>query len=226
MKQSIHNLILSGGVAHEYQVTSRIISEILVKGNIDSEITEDLSILESSRLLEFDLLTLNCVRWSCQQTPDWKDWAFTIGPEQQKGLLRFLGIGKGMMALHAAVINFDTWPEYREILGGYWSWGESSHGPYRSGYRMHIVDGHHPITEQIGDFSIHDELYHSLHFTKLVHPLVITIWGEKIQPVAWTTEYGVTRIYYCALGHGIESFRSEEFKRLLLRGALWSSREI
>jgi len=226
MKRSIRNLILSGGVAHEYQVTSQMISEILAKGNIDSEITEDLHILESSQFLEFDLLTMNCVRWSCQQTPDWKDWAFTIVPEQEKGLLKFLGMGKGMMALHAAVINFDTWLEYREILGGYWSWGESSHGPYRGGYRMHIVDRHHPITEQIGDFSIHDELYHSLHFTKLVHPLVITLWEGRIQPVAWTTEYGGARIYYCALGHGRESFRSVEFKELLLRGSLWCSNMI
>lgn len=219
-------MILSGGVAHDYEATSNMLSRILGRVNIESEITEDISFLESSELRRFSLLTLNCVRWSCRQTPNWKDWAFVVSSEQQKGMLRFLEDGKGLMALHAAIISFDTWPGYREILGGYWKWGESSHGPYQGGYKMCIVDRHHPITMSVGDFEVHDELYHTLHITKPVHLLVMTLWEERIQPIAWTTECGSARIYYNALGHGVESFQCEEFQQLLLRGALWVSKEL
>jgi len=149
-----------------------------------------------------------------------------MSSEQQEGILRFLKSGKGIMALHAAIINFDTWPEYREILGGYWKWEDSSHGPYQSGYEMYIVNQHHPITRGVGDFEIYDELYHTLHITKLIHLLVMTLWEERIQPIVWTTKYVSARIYYNALGHGVESFQCEEFQQLLLKGALWVSKEI
>jgi len=224
LSRPIRNLILSGGVAHDYKTTSALLAEVLGTACIESEVTEDLNILKNPHLLDFDVLTLNCVRWSCRQTPDWKEWAFEIDSEQQVGLLNFLKAGKGLMAIHAAIINFDTWPQYGQILGGYWEWGKSSHGPYQPGYKMHIVDRQHSITRGVEDFEIHDELYHTLHMTKPVHVLITTFWETKIQPIAWTTEYGPARIHYNALGHGPQSFRCEPFQRLLQQGVLWASK--
>jgi type 1 glutamine amidotransferase len=144
----------------------------------------------------------------------------------QQGFLNFLASGKGLVSLHAAAINFDTWPEYAQMMGGIWEWGKAGHGPYRPGWWMSIVDPHHPITEGIDDFEIHDELYHTLTITRLVHPLLMTLWDGKLQPMAWVTDYGTARIHYNALGHGPETFRCEPFREMLRRGVLWAAKRI
>lgn len=221
----IRNLILSGGVAHDYGATSKILVEILEKGEIESEVVEDFSILGTERLQQFHVLTLNCVRWSCRQTPEWSDWAFEIMPEQRTGVLKFLSSGKGLVAIHAASINFDTWPEYGEILGGQWAWGHSGHGPYQL-YEINVVDSCHPIMKGVTDFVINDELYHSLTIIGDTHVLTTSIWEKNAQAISWVNIYGSARIYYNALGHSPESFECKQFQHLLRQGTLWASKAI
>ena len=70
------NLILSGGVAHDFTKTSLMLSHVLEGVDIQSEILEDFGILEDRSLFYFDMVTLNCVRWTCSQpqiSPDWQD---------------------------------------------------------------------------------------------------------------------------------------------------------
>jgi hypothetical protein len=216
---------MSGGVAHDYLFTSKMLADILSKVDIESEITEDLGILEEDRLQQFQVMTLNCVKWSCSQTPEWSDQSCEISPGQQAGLLKFLASGKGLVAIHAASINFDTWPEYGQILGGQWTWGRSSHGPYGL-YKMHVENTHHPITQHVSDFEIYDELYHTLSITGDVDVLVTTVWEERVQPIVWTNTYGPSRIHYNALGHSPESFECKPFQKLLCQGILWASKGI
>jgi len=218
----IRNLILSGGVAHDYASTSKMLVKILDEASIESETVEDFKILTEERLQRFDVLTLNCVRWSCKQNPEWSDWAFEISPEQIAGILKFLRSGKGLVAIHAASINFDTWPEYGEILGGHWTWGHSAHGPYQL-YKIHVVDASHPIMRSVTDFEISDELYHTLTITGDIHVLATSVWEEKVHAIAWTNAYGTARIYYNALGHDLKSFECRPFQKLLRQGVLWAS---
>ena len=58
----IGNLILSGGVAHDFISTSSILADVLSEVGIESEIHEDFSVVEEGGIHRFDLLTLNCVR--------------------------------------------------------------------------------------------------------------------------------------------------------------------
>ncbi len=123
-----------------------MLSDILKGANVESQTSEDISILKDKDLQDFDIITLNCVRWSCSQTPGWEQWAYEISPQEQDGILGFLGAGKGLLALHAAPINFDIWPEYQKILGGYWEWGKSVHGPYQPGSHTRT----HNLSEMAG----------------------------------------------------------------------------
>src|SRR5437868_48546 len=124
------NLILSGGVAHDYARTSPMLADILSEVGIASDIHEDFDVVENGKLQQYDLLTLNCVRWTCSKTPDWREqWGFAPSEAAQQGFLEFLSQGKGLLALHAATICFDDWPEYHNILGAWWKWGVSGHAP-------------------------------------------------------------------------------------------------
>lgn len=221
----LHTLILSGGVAHDFAATSRSLADTLRRGGIASEITERLGDLADARLHDFDALILNCVRWS-KEGAEGPDGAYHLGEDARRNVLRFLTSGKGLVALHAAVINFDDWTEYRDILGAYWVWDTSGHGPYRPGWKMRIADRAHPITQGIDDFEIHDELYHSLRMVRPVHTLMTAAWEGQTQPMAWTARYGPARIHYNALGHGPETFQNPSFQRMLRQGVLWATGRI
>ena len=116
------NLILSGGVAHDFARTSPMLADVLGAAGIQSEVHEDFAVVENESILNFDMLTFNCVRWTCSQpqvNPTWKEeWQFELSEEARRGFLAFFGQGKGLLALHCATICFDDRAEYRKILGG------------------------------------------------------------------------------------------------------------
>lgn len=213
-------LILSGGVAHDYATTTPMLVDILAEGGLAVETTDRLADLARPDLSAFDALILNCVRWSTEWEPG-PDGPYRLGERERTTVMGFLARGKGLMALHAACICFDDWPEYREILGGYWEWNVSGHGPYQPGWEMTIVEGAHPVTQGVTDFVIHDELYHTLTLTRPVQVLMTALWDGHPHPMAWVTDYHGARVHFDALGHGPETFQSEPFRRLLRHGARW-----
>lgn len=222
----LRNLILSGGVAHDYTETSPILANILGEVGIESEIHEDFTIVEDGSLQRFDMLTLNCARWTCDQTPNWRDeWHFELSDRAREELLKFFANGKGMLALHCATICFDDWSEYRKILGAWWEWGYSGHAPYQE-HKMYIRSNPHPITAGLEDFVIKDELYTNPKIFDSVHPLIDAAWKGGRHPILWLREYGQARICYNAMGHGVEAFEHPTNRILLQKGALWISRKL
>ncbi len=218
------NLILSGGVAHDYARTSPMLADLLSEVGIRSEICEDVGVVEDGVLQEFDMLTLNCVWWTCRQPqvrPEWREeWAFELSEAARRGFLAFFAQGKGLLALHAATICFDDWPEFRRILGAWWEWGESGHSPFQA-HSMQVCAEIHLITEGIQDFVIEDELYTHARVTDSISPLIEGEWEGKRHPMLWVREYGQARICYNALGHGPEAFEHPVNRVLLQRGAGW-----
>ena len=215
------NLILSGGVAHDYGTTSPMLAGVLEEAGIESDIEEDFAGVEDGCLQHFDMLTLNCVRWTCDQTPDWRDeWHFELSPKARQELLDFFASGRGMLARHCATICFDDWPEYRKILGAWWEWGLSGHAPFQE-HSMHIRSTSHPLTQGLADFVIRDELYTSPRISDSVEPLIDAEWEDATHPILWARKYGNARVCYNALGHGVEAFEHPVNRILLQRGALW-----
>ncbi len=207
----MRNLILSGGVAHDYARTSPMLVATLSQVGIDSHIHESFAVVEDERLSNFDIIPLNCVRWTCRQTPAWRDeWSFELSSAARDGLLGHLAAGKGILAMHAATICFDDWPIYRDILGAWWEWGHSGHAPVQE-HTVSVVDDRHPITRDLGEFMITDE----------VEPLLSGTWDGVTEPLLWTRQYGGGHICYNALGHGAEAFAHPVMQTLLRRQALW-----
>lgn len=219
------NLILSGGPAHDFARTSPMLAELLRAVDIESEIHESFAAIEDGSLLEFDLLTINCIRWTCSQpqvSAEWREnWALTLSAAARDGFLRFLDAGRGLLALHGATICFDDWPEYRQILGAWWDWGHSGHAPFQK-HAMRVHTDFHPVTAGVEDFVVEDELYTDARITDSVSPLVEGEWQGALHPMLWLREYGQARVCYNALGHGPEAFEHPANRVLLQRGALWA----
>ncbi len=215
------NLILSGGYLHDFETTSPMLAEILDEVGIESEIEEDFGVLQSERLLDFDVLSLNCCRTMWDGHAAYKpEWSFELPEAARANMLNFLAAGKGLLALHTCTLCFGDWPEYRKIVGAWWEPGYTTHPPIQA-HEVHVHADKHPIVRGIEDFTITDELYYKFRFTDRVDPLLEADWDGESWPLLWLREYGPGRVCYNALGHDGVAFAEPTYRRLLQRGARW-----
>ncbi|MDP6125406.1 MAG: ThuA domain-containing protein [Candidatus Latescibacteria bacterium] len=218
----MRNLILSGGVAHPYDETSAALARILNEIGIRSEIDSSFASVEDGGLLEFDLLTINCVRWTCNTTPGWYDeYHFEISEAARQGFLAYLNSGGGVLAFHAATICFDDWPIFPKILGGYWDWeGSSSHLEYGE-FAVAPTTINHPITCGLDGFNIVDELYINPRIVGEIEVLATSEGDGVTHPIVWTNRFEGARVVYDALGHDAVSFAQPVHRELIKQAANW-----
>ena len=202
----IKTLLLTGGEIHDWKACGYEIERILrVCGDFDvTRVEDDLKILESRDLDSFDLIVLY-----------WTRGVLTDG--QKNGLLKWIAGGKGFAGIHSAAASFRECPEFRCMLGGFFV----TH-PKPRRYQVSVVDPEHPITRDMLEFFVTDEMYIT-DYDPRVSVLASSLWkGEKV-PVVWTKSWGDGRVYYLALGHDVEACRDENFETLLVCGSLWAA---
>ncbi|TKK84952.1 ThuA domain-containing protein [Herbidospora galbida] len=215
------NLILSGGVAHDFAATSQTLAEVLLEAGIESEITEDIA-GALSEPPQVDLITLNAMRWSNERGhfEDQRDlWHLPLPPDARAVLLDHLNKGGGVLAMHTASICFDDWQGWPRVLGASWKWGKSHHPPI--GWTTVHVNRDHVITDGLRDFDVVDEVYSDLDVLPDVTPLATALG----QPVLWARNVRRGRLVYDALGHDTRSYDSPIHRTLLCRAAQWLLRQ-
>src|SRR5436190_19886225 len=102
------------------------------------------------------------------------DMPKTITDGQKARFLSVFEKGIGVVVLHHALVSYQHWPEYEQIIGGSYPEEDAKTGAVtdKVGYQhdvdipIHIVAKDHPITRGLSDFTIHDEIY----------------WGFRVQP--------------------------------------------
>jgi type 1 glutamine amidotransferase len=157
----------------------------------------------------------------------------TLSAAQREGLLSFVAEGGGYAGVHCGadlttldpgpdaaenmVSRDDPFPERRELLGGHYV----TH-PDATAMDVNVVDSYHPITADIGDFTVWDEPYHVDYdddlrvLARMDHPEL----GDM--PVAWVTEYGEGDVFYCSLGHDRASLTNDGTQALVGAGVYWA----
>ena len=74
---------------------------------------------------------------------------------QKEALLSFVRNGKAFFGIHNATDTCYDWPEYGEMLGGYFA----GH-PWHEEVNVIVEDGNHPSTRMLGsNFKVVDEIY-------------------------------------------------------------------
>lgn len=222
------NLILTGGPNHPFAVAAPALAALLAEQGIDSTISEDiesaLGALDKNRP---ELLTVYALRWSmsgnAKYAPLRKRWAFSLSERGRLAILSHLERGGGLIALHTALICFDDWPGWKEILGGGWNWGRSAHPPYgKVKVRPDVSD--HPVVRGLDAFMLDDEVYGDLELGADVRALLHARAGTapNWQPVLWTRYAGPARVVVDALGHDAGAFSHPVHRRIVARAALWA----
>lgn len=150
---------------------------------------------------------------------------------------RFMSLfdkGTGLVVLHHALVSYQNWPEYEQIIGGRYQEPD----PNKSGkvteavgwqhdvdIPVVVVAADHAITAGVSDFLIHDEIYWSYRVSKNVTPLLTTPHPKSGKPLAWTRSQGKSRVFFMQLGHGKPAFENEKYRRLLAQGIRWTAQQ-
>ena len=93
-------------------------------------------------------------------------------------------LSRGGRALGAAcgVLSFRGWEAYSELIGGKPA-PDFYHPPYGP-FAVHIDDASHPITANMVDFAVRDELYANVQLTSQARLLAHATLNGKSQPTA------------------------------------------
>jgi type 1 glutamine amidotransferase len=224
----IRNLILTGGIGHPFEQAAPALEAILASEGIESEISFDIEAgMRSLATTRYDIVTVYALRWrmlgSEKYAPHRARWAFSPSQEARAALRGHLARGGGLLALHTAVICFDDWDEWGDILGARWAWGQSSHPP-RGGLKTRITGAGSLLTKGLGGFSLaNDEVYGGLEWRGKVQPLMTAqADGHATEaPVLWTRTHGPAHVAVDLLGHDSNSLEQPVHRTILTRAAQW-----
>jgi type 1 glutamine amidotransferase len=202
-------------------------------GAYDTEIKTDMEWItkknpgsEAHSLPFFDVVVfVNC-------TGSWK-----LDDEQKEALLSFVrDDGKGLVVAHASLdANYD-WPEYAEMIGGWFQahpWGTFD-AP------VIVEDRTFPAMQHFPKYlRLYDEMYSPRQWsrdkvnvlmrmdeTKLdyVNPQygLKSVREDKDQAIAWAKMYGKGRVFYSSLGHTKEAWEDPLVRKMYLEGVRWA----
>jgi type 1 glutamine amidotransferase len=150
---------------------------------------------------------------------------------QKSALLDFVRSGRGFLGVHSATDTFYTWPDYLDLVGGYFN----GH-PWHQAVTIEVVDPGDPLVAflgnllQFGDeiYQISDFDYRRSHVLLRLDPGSVDLGKPGVHqrfygwPLAWKRFYGQGRVFYTALGHEASVWQDGRYQRILTNAILWS----
>ena len=220
------NIILTGGINHDFDDMAAALSEVLAESDFYSEVFSNIDDgFQRINDAKFDLITLFTLRWRMldddKYMPDRQQWAYEISERDRRNLQQHVTAGGGLLAMHTTAICFDTWPAFSKLIGGKWAWGKTFHPP-PANIKVNVYDNH-PFSVLLEDFSVTDEVYHNLHMETDSLPLLTTNTSNdgSNQLLAWANHVGSGRVVYDSLGHDRQSICEPGHAKFLQTAANW-----
>ena len=210
------NVIITGGVYHPFEEASAVLAGQLAKLGIDSQITLDVD-AGLKALERAQMLTIFALRWRMlddeKYAPHRAKWAFELDETGRAAITAFLARGGGLLGLHTATLCFDTWPQWKDLLGARWIWGRSHHPP----------QGPVSVRTSTDQFTVNDEVYQQLEHADGNRVLAWAhVEGEQAEhPIFWTRHVGAGRVVYDALGHDGASLSHPAHAAMIAAASRW-----
>ena len=156
-----------------------------------------------------------------------------ITDEAKADFVARLKEGKGLVALHHSLANYQKWPEYERIIGGRYNLEkrtvdgvERPPSTYKHDmqFRVNVANHQHPVTTGISDFDIHDETYGAFDVTPQAHALLATDEPTSGKTIAWARNYEAARVVYIQLGHDQMAYENPNYRKLVANAIRWVAR--
>jgi type 1 glutamine amidotransferase len=152
---------------------------------------------------------------------------------QKTALLDFVRSGRGFIGVHSATDTFYTWPDYLDLVGGYFN----GH-PWHQTVTIEVVDTGDPLVAFLGNsLQLEDEIYQISDFDHRGSHVLLRLDQSSVDPsktgvhrrfygwpLAWKRFYGEGRVFYTALGHEASAWQDPRYQRILTNAILWSTR--
>jgi len=152
---------------------------------------------------------------------------------QKTALFNFVRSGGGFLGVHSATDTFYTWPDYLDLVGGYFN----GH-PWHQAVTIEVVDPGDPVVAFLGNFlQFEDEIYQISDFDYRGSRVLLRLDPNSVDlsktgvhqrfygwPLAWKRFYGQGRVFYTALGHEASVWQDPRYQRILTNAILWSMR--
>ena len=153
---------------------------------------------------------------------------------QKQDLMSFIKEdGKGFVGIHAALDTNYTWPEYGEMIGGWFDqhpWG-TFNAPIINEDPDFPAVRHFPKA-----FVKYDEIYQPKEWSRDKVNVLLSLDSSKLDyennprihrtdhdfAVAWSKMYGKGRVFYSTLGHTEEAWEDPDIRKMYFEAIKWS----
>ena len=156
------------------------------------------------------------------------DFSRDLDETGRKNLRSFVETGKGVVVLHHALLDFQTWGWWsEEVVGGRYRLQPEGKAP-SSGVKddqsiFATPAGSHPILEGITPFHIVDEAYNKLFMSDRIKPLLTTDNPTSDPTLAWVGPGKDYRVVAIQLGHGKSAFDHPSYRALVRNAIRWAA---
>lgn len=155
-----------------------------------------------------------------------------MNDEQKAALLSFVKEdGKGFMAIHSGTDTLYKWPEYGDMVGGYFDF----HPWNVFDAPLVVEDPAFPGMQHLPRaFTLHDEVYQIRDFSREKVRVLMSLDASKLDmtrpsihrtdkdfAVIWVRNYGKGRVLYNGLGHQNEVFDRPEIQKMMVEHIKW-----
>lgn len=215
-------LIISGRNDHDWQQTTPFLSRIILESGLFSvSVLNDPNEINSDLLQYFDVILSN---WSAFPQAAGTRWNMVT----EIAFTDFVEKGKGFVLFHSAGAAHQDWPEFQKMIGATWDKAKSGQSEVHT-FKVVIKDKTHPITKDMPDFWIKDELWYKMRLQPGVQILCTAQFAKeqkgtgKEEPIAICSQFGSGRCFYNFLGNDLVAMDNIAWKTLMMRGIEWAA---
>jgi len=186
-----------------------------------------------------EVLTKKKLEYNAKNLNDFDAVVFYTGgdlemnDEQKAALLSFVhDDGKGFVGVHSATITFTSWPEYGDMIGGYFD----EHPWVTFDAPIIVEDPSFPGMQQWPkSFVLKDEIYQMKDYSRDTVRVLMRLDSSKLDlknshvhrtdrdfAVTWAKRYGKGRVYYTTLGHVEQNWDDPRFQKMMVEAIKWS----
>jgi type 1 glutamine amidotransferase len=209
----------SAGFKHDVlPLSEQVLAEIGRKHGFDVRVSHDASTITAESLTPYAAV----VFYTTGELP--------ISEAGKRAFMSWLKSGRGFVGIHSATDTFYQWPEYGEMIGGYFD-----QHPWTTQVTMKVEDHEHPSTKHLGPtWTLADEIYQFKNYSRDKVRVLIRLDEKKLDlknknvhrtdgdfAVTWVKNYGKGRVFYSTLGHREEVYDMPEIKKMYIEAVKW-----
>jgi len=152
--------------------------------------------------------------------------------DQKADMMSFIkDDGKGFVGIHAALDTNYKWPEYGEMIGGWFN--EHPWGTFNA--PIVLEDPTFPAVKHFpAAFVKHDEIYQAKEWSREKVNVLLRLDEHKLNydnprvhrddhdfAVAWSKMHGKGRVFYSTLGHTKEAWDDPDIQKMYFEAIKW-----